>query len=161
MTLRRTLALAVLLPLLASARVTPLLADTKAGDAKTAKASAKRAKGSDKPKERLSGGTFAGLALREIGPALTSGRISDVAVDPRDRSTWYVAVASGGVWKTTNAGTTWKPVFDGQGSYSIGCVTLDPNDSKVVWVGSGENNAQRSVSYGDGVYKSVDGGTTW
>ncbi|KAJ8138036.1 hypothetical protein OY671_008751, partial [Metschnikowia pulcherrima] len=75
--------------------------------------------------------------------------------------TWYVAVASGGVWKTVNSGTTWTPVFDGEGSYSIGCVTVDPNNSNVVWVGTGENNSQRSVSYGDGVYKSLDGGASW
>ena len=104
---------------------------------------------------------WAGLELRPIGPALTSGRVVDIAVSPADRSTWFVAVASGGVWKTANAGTTFEPVFDGEGSYSIGCVTIDPKDPLTVWVGSGENNGQRSVSYGDGVYKSVDGGKTW
>ena len=105
--------------------------------------------------------TFSGLALRNIGPALTSGRIADFAVDPRNRKRFFVAVASGGVWKTENAGTTWTPVFDKEGSYSIGDVTLDPNDPLVVWVGTGENNSQRSVGYGDGVYKSVDGDKTW
>ena len=105
--------------------------------------------------------TFAGLELREIGPALTSGRIVDLAVDPRDARIWYVASAGGGVWKTTNAGVTFAPIFDDQNSHSIGCVTVDPNDSLVVWVGSGENNSQRSVSMGDGVYKSVDGGKSW
>jgi photosystem II stability/assembly factor-like uncharacterized protein len=102
-----------------------------------------------------------GLELRSIGPALTSGRISDFAVDPRNRKRYYVAVASGGVWKTTNSGTTWKPVFDSEGSFSIGCVTLDPQNPEVVWVGTGENNSQRSVAYGDGVYKSEDGGKSW
>jgi len=105
--------------------------------------------------------TFTGLELRSIGPAVTSGRVVDIAVVPHDKATWYVAVASGGVWKTTNAGTTWSPIFDGQGSYSIGCVTLDPKNPLVVWVGSGENNSQRSVAYGDGVYKSNDGGASW
>jgi len=100
--------------------------------------------------------TFAGLELRELGPALTSGRIIDLAVDPKDARVWFVATAGGGVWKTTNGGTTFKPVFDGEKSFSIGCVTIDPHDSLVVWVGSGENNSQRSVSMGDGVYKSVD-----
>jgi hypothetical protein len=95
--------------------------------------------------------TFNGLAFRNIGPAIASGRISDFAINPKTRSTYYVAVASGGVWKTTNNGTTWKPIFDEQGSYSIGCITLDPNDPLTVWVGSGENNSQRSVGYGDGV----------
>ncbi|MBV8203204.1 MAG: glycosyl hydrolase, partial [Acidobacteria bacterium] len=115
-----------------------------------------------KKKDPLSAPTFAGLKLRGIGPAFISGRVADLAVDPRHTATtYYVAVASGGVWKTVNAGTTFEPIFDGEGSYSIGCVTVDPNDSLVVWVGTGENNSQRSVSYGDGVYKSVDGGHHW
>jgi photosystem II stability/assembly factor-like uncharacterized protein len=104
---------------------------------------------------------FSGLELRGIGPALTSGRIADLAIDSRDPNTWYVAVASGGVWKTTNAGTTFTPVFEDQTSYSIGCVTIDPHDSLTVWVGTGENNSQRSVAWGDGVYKSTDGGKSW
>jgi len=103
---------------------------------------------------------LSGFRFRAIGPATYSGRIGDIAVHP-DKKTWYVGVASGGVWKTENAGITWSPVFDGQASYSIGVVVLDPNDPNTVWVGTGENNAQRSVSYGDGVYKSVDGGRTW
>lgn len=120
-----------------------------------------KGKTAEEPKKLLSAETLAGLELRSIGPALTSGRIIDVAIDPRDTATWFVAVASGGVWKTTNAGTTFEPTFDGEGSYSIGCVTIDPNDSNVVWVGSGENNSQRSVGYGDGVYKSTDAGKSW
>ncbi|MBI3886518.1 MAG: glycosyl hydrolase [Opitutae bacterium] len=115
----------------------------------------------DKPKSPFSADAFASLKLRSIGPASTSGRIIDIAVVPSRTSTWYVAVASGGVWKTVNSGTTWTPVFDGEGSYSIGCVTVDPNNPNVVWVGTGENNSQRSVSYGDGVYKSLDGGASW
>jgi photosystem II stability/assembly factor-like uncharacterized protein len=104
---------------------------------------------------------FSGLELRGIGPALTSGRVGDIAVDPRDPRTWYIAAASGGLWKTTNAGTTFTPVFDDQPSFSIGCVTIDPRESLTIWVGSGENNSQRSVSWGDGVYKSTDGGKSW
>ena len=104
---------------------------------------------------------WAGLELRSLGPALTSGRIGDLAVDPRNPARYFVAVASGGVWLTENSGTTYTPVFDSEGSYSIGCVTLDPNDPFTVWVGTGENNSQRSVGYGDGVYKSTDGGKTW
>ena len=115
----------------------------------------------EKSDAKLQAGTYAGLEFRSIGPAQTSGRIADFAVVPGQRSSYYVAVASGGVWKTTNAGTTWKPLFDEQDSYSIGCVSLDPNDPLVVWVGTGENNSQRSVGYGDGVYKSIDGGQTW
>ncbi len=83
------------------------------------------------------------------------------AVDPTNKNIRYVAASTGGVWKTTNAGTTWKPIFDGEGSFSIGSVTLDPKNPLTVWVGSGENNSQRAVQYGDGVYKSLDGGTTW
>ena len=101
------------------------------------------------------------LRLREIGPAVMGGRIADIAIHPHARSTWYVAVGSGGLWKTTNAGTTWTPVFDAQPSYSIGVVTLDPNDPDVVWVGTGENVSGRHVGWGDGVYKSLNGGRTW
>ena len=101
------------------------------------------------------------LKPRLVGPAVTSGRVVGFAVHPTDRSHYFVAVASGGVWKTTNAGTTWTPVFDNEGSYSIGCVVLDPKNPNVVWVGTGENNSQRSVAYGDGVYKCTDGGKTW
>jgi hypothetical protein len=105
--------------------------------------------------------SLSALRLRAIGPAVTSGRISDFAVNPKKKSEYYVATSSGGVWKTTNAGTTYQPIFDSQGSYSIGCVTMDPKNHNVVWVGTGENNNQRSVAYGDGVYKTEDGGRTW
>ncbi|MBK5284634.1 MAG: glycosyl hydrolase [Bacteroidia bacterium] len=105
--------------------------------------------------------TFNGLAFRSIGPAITSGRVVDLAVNPNNHKEYFVAAASGGVWKTSNGGITFNPVFDGEGSYSIGCVTIDPNNTNVVWVGTGENNNQRSVAYGDGVYKSEDGGKSW
>ena len=108
-----------------------------------------------------SSGTFAGLKFRGIGPALTGGRIGDFAIDPVHPARYFVAVASGGVWKTENAGTTWTPIFDGEKSFSIGCLAMDPNDSHVIWVGTGENNSQRSVAFGDGVYKSLDGGAHW
>jgi photosystem II stability/assembly factor-like uncharacterized protein len=101
------------------------------------------------------------LSLRSIGPCFTPGRVGDVVVDPKNRSIWYVGLASGGVWKTTNRGTTWKPLFDEQGSYSIGCLAIDPKNSEVIWVGTGENQSQRSVSFGDGIYRSADGGSTW
>lgn len=104
---------------------------------------------------------FNGLKFRNLTPAKTSGRIVDVAIHPINQSVRFVAVASGGVWKTTNAGTTWSPVFDNEGSYSIGTVEIDKNNPMIVWVGTGENNAQRSVSRGDGIYKSTDGGGTW
>ena len=111
--------------------------------------------------EGMSAGTFAGMKFRSIGPALMSGRICDFAVDPNDPSHYFVAACSGGVWKTENAGITYAPVFDGEGSFSIGCVTLDPKNPYVVWVGTGENNSQRSVAFGDGVYRSRDGGKSW
>ncbi|MBK8737975.1 MAG: glycosyl hydrolase [Saprospiraceae bacterium] len=101
------------------------------------------------------------LRWRGIGPAIASGRISDFAFNPNNNSEYYVAVASGGVWKTTNKGTTFSPIFDGEGSYSIGCITVDNMNTSVVWVGTGENNNQRSVAYGDGIYKSDDAGKTW
>jgi len=115
----------------------------------------------DDPEPGLNEATFKGLEWRGIGPALMSGRIADIAIDPADRSTWYIAVGSGGVWKTSNRGTTWDSVFDGQNSYSIGSVSIDPNNRHVVWVGTGENVGGRHVGYGDGVYKSMDGGATW
>ncbi|MBA3639765.1 MAG: glycosyl hydrolase [Acidobacteria bacterium] len=103
----------------------------------------------------------AGLELRALGPALMSGRISDVEVHPRDRSTWYVAAGSGGVWKTSDAGTTFAPIFDDQPSYSIGEITIDPSRPEIVWVGTGENVSGRHVGWGDGVYRSRDAGRSW
>ena len=114
-----------------------------------------------KPSDPMSAPTFAGLRLRSIGPAFTSGRVCSIAVDPTDHSRYLIGVASGGVWKTTNAGTTWAPVFDNEGSYSIGTIVLDPKNPFTAWLGTGENNSQRSVSYGDGVYRSDDGGKSW
>jgi photosystem II stability/assembly factor-like uncharacterized protein len=105
--------------------------------------------------------TFQGIKFRSIGPALMSGRIADIAIHPNDDNVWYVAVGSGGVWKTRNAGVTWKPLFDAQKVYSIGCITIDPNNPDVVWVGTGENVGGRHVGYGDGIYRSPDGGATW
>jgi photosystem II stability/assembly factor-like uncharacterized protein len=102
-----------------------------------------------------------GLKFRNIGPAMASGRVGDIAVNPDNHSEYYLAVASGGVWKTTNHGNTYEPIFDNEGSYSIGCITIDPNNTSTIWVGTGENNNQRSVAYGDGVYKSTDGGASW
>ncbi len=118
-------------------------------------------KGKPESASKLQASTFEGLAFRNIGPAITSGRIGDIAVHPVHKDTWYVVVASGGLWKTENAGTTWTPIFDGEGSYSMGCITLDPKNPLTLWLGTGENNSQRSVGYGDGVYKSTDGGKTW
>jgi len=109
----------------------------------------------------MSSGTFNGLKFRSVGPALISGRVVSIAVNPHNKSQYFIGVASGGVWRTDNDGTTWQPVFDHEGSYSIGTVVIDPKHPNVVWVGTGENNSQRSVSYGDGVYRSEDSGKTW
>ena len=104
---------------------------------------------------------FKGLEFRSVGPAFTSGRISDIAIHPTNESVWYVAVGSGGVWKTENRGVTWMPIFDDQPVYSIGCITIDPNNPHTIWVGTGENVGGRHVGFGDGIYKSEDDGKTW
>ncbi len=104
---------------------------------------------------------LASLPLRSIGPAYPSGRISDFAFFSEGHHHYLVGTASGGLWRTRNAGTTWTPIFDNEGTYAIGVVEIAPSDEKIVWVGTGENNAQRSVAFGDGVYKSTDGGATW
>lgn len=104
---------------------------------------------------------LAGMPLRNIGPAITSGRISDFAFHPDRKHEFFAATASGNLWKTTNAGITWTSLFEHEGSYSIGVIELDPSNPQVVWVGTGENNSQRSVAFGDGVYRSADGGKTW
>ena len=114
-----------------------------------------------KSNEIFSESTFTGLKFRSIGPAFMSGRIADIAIHPQNNSIWYVAVGSGGVWKTKNAGTTWEPIFDKQSSYSIGCVTIDKDNPNIVWVGTGENIGGRHVGYGDGIYLSKDGGKSW
>ncbi len=112
-------------------------------------------------KDTLLSSTFSGLTFRSIGPAWASGRISDFAVNPENHSEIYVAVAAGNIWKTVNNGTTWSPIFDSYGAYSIGCLCIDPNNPFVIWTGTGENNHQRQLGYGDGVYKSEDGGSSW
>ena len=112
-------------------------------------------------KNTIEASTVSSLSFRMVGPALTSGRVSDLAIHPSNTNTWYVATASGGLWKTENHGITFKPIFDSYASYSIGCVKIAPSNSNTVWVGTGENNNQRSVSYGDGVYKSLNGGKSF
>jgi photosystem II stability/assembly factor-like uncharacterized protein len=109
----------------------------------------------------LTNADLSGLSLRSIGPALNSGRIADIDIHPHDENVMYVAVGSGGVWKTTNAGTTWEPIFDGESAYSIGSVTIDPSAPDIIWVGTGENVGGRHVGFGDGIYRSTDGGRTW
>ena len=114
----------------------------------------KKKKGTETTKEKgVHSGTVSALKFRNIGPAFASGRIADFAVNPKNHSEWYVGVASGNIWKTVNNGQTFKPVFDKYSTYSIGAMAMDPNNSNVVWAGTGENNHQRALAYGDGVYK--------
>lgn len=109
----------------------------------------------------ISDSTLTGLKFRSIGPAFMSGRIADIAIHPENENLWYIAVGSGGVWRTENSGITWKPLFDKQKVYSTGCVTIDPNQPSTVWVGTGENVGGRHISFGDGIYRSLDGGNSW
>ncbi len=120
-----------------------------------------KADAKDADKGKVTAGLLGALRARGIGPALMSGRVGDIAVNPAKPSEFYVAVSSGGIWKTTNAGVTFAPIFDSYGSFSIGCLALDPSNPSVLWVGSGENNSQRSVSWGDGVYVSRDSGKSF
>ncbi len=109
----------------------------------------------------LSSELFDSLKLRNIGPAFMSGRVADIAIDPTNESIWYVAIGSGGVWKTENAGTTFKPIFDNHNVYSTGCITVDPSNPHRIWLGTGENVGGRHVSFGDGIYMSENGGESW
>jgi photosystem II stability/assembly factor-like uncharacterized protein len=152
--MRRTSLWVLLLLALASLLLGGPFGATETAIAQDQEAEVQEAEGSPE----LTSSTISALRLREIGPAFMSGRIVEIAVDPEDSSTWYFAAASGGVWKTENAGTTWSPIFDSYDSYSVGTIAVDPNNRFVVWVGTGENNSQRSVGYGDGLYKSIDGG---
>jgi len=104
---------------------------------------------------------MANLKFREIGPAIMGGRVDEFAVVESDPKIVYAGLATGGVWKTTNAGTTWEPIFDCEASSSIGAIALAPSDPSVVWVGTGEANNRQSSSWGNGVYKSTDAGRTW
>jgi len=112
-------------------------------------------------KKAVDASIYDAIKLRNMGPSMTGGRVSDFAFNPQNPAEYFVATAAGGMWKTNNAGVTWKAVADSMPSYSYGDVTMDPNNSNVIWAGTGENNSQRSVGYGDGVYKSVDGGNSW
>ena len=105
--------------------------------------------------------TFSEFKFRSIGPGFMSGRIADIAINPSNNAEWYVAVGSGGVWKTSNAGITWNPIFDNQTVYSTGCITIDPSNNHIIWLGTGENVGGRHMSYGDGIYLSKDDGSSW
>ena len=118
----------------------------------------KKKKSTEAKQEKIALDAF---KFRNVGPAFLSGRIADIVFHPENDNIWYVAVGSGGVWKTENAGTTWTPLFDQQASYSTGCISLDPQNPSTVWVGTGENVGGRHVAYGDGIYRSKDGGKNW
>ena len=105
--------------------------------------------------------SLSALKLRNVGPAFLSGRIADIAINPSNENEWYVAVGSGGAWKTSNSGTTWIPLTDDQSFYSTGSITIDPNNNDTVWLGTGENVGGRHVGIGKGVYVSYNGGKTW
>ena len=111
--------------------------------------------------DRLTAEVFESFALRSIGPTLTTGRVADVDVDPKNPSVWWVATAAGGLWKSTNKGIDLEPVFDRGGSFNLCCVKVDPKNSNVVWLGTGENSNPRSSMIGDGIYKTTDGGKSW
>ena len=111
--------------------------------------------------DRLTADVLKGIELRNIGPTLATGRVVDVQIDPRNPSVWYVASAFGGLWKTVNRGVTFTPIFDDGGSFTLCCIAIDPRDSNVLYLGTGESNSQRSAHFGDGVYKSTDAGATW
>jgi photosystem II stability/assembly factor-like uncharacterized protein len=116
---------------------------------------------SDNAKPSLEAKLFEQLEWRQIGPANMGGRTTDVEGVPGNPNLVYVATASGGLWKTTNGGTTWAPIFERENTISIGDIAIDPKNPDVIWVGTGESNTRNSVSFGDGVYKSNDGGKTW
>jgi hypothetical protein len=109
----------------------------------------------------LTAGSLEALAFRSLGPSLTTGRIADLEIDPRDPDVWYLAAGSGGLFKTVDRGNHWTPIFDAHDAYSLACVVVDPRESNVVWLGTGENTHNRSTSWGSGVYKSSDAGSTW
>ena len=120
--------------------------------------SQKKKKNSD---DVLKASDLSGLKFRSVGPAFMSGRIADIAINPENENEWYVAVGSGGVWKTINSGTTWNPITDDQSFYSTGCITIDPNNSSKIWLGTGENVGGRHVGIGHGIYVSENGGKNW
>ncbi|MET0505532.1 MAG: hypothetical protein ABWZ85_09395, partial [Luteibacter sp.] len=109
----------------------------------------------------LTADAFSGLRLRSLGPALVTGRVADFDVDPLHPNVYYVVTAAGGVWRSENRGNTWASIFDNGGSFNMCCMLIDPKDTNVLWVGTGENSNPRSAMMGDGVYKSTDAGKTW
>src|SRR3954447_5396343 len=112
-------------------------------------------------KAQQAAGPFRELHFRSIGPAVMGGRLHDVTARSNDPSTVIVASATGGLWKSTNHGTTWTPIFEGQSTATFGVIAMAPSNPNILWAGTGEQNNRQSSSWGDGVYRSIDGGTTW
>ena len=114
------------------------------------------------PTASVDSALIAGLRWRNVGPANMSGRIADIEGIPSPSRTFYVAAAAGGIWKTTNAGTTFQLVFgENQPVISMGDIAIAPSDTNIVWAGTGEPNSRNSISPGGGIFKSTDGGPTW
>src|SRR5579871_6431646 len=113
------------------------------------------------PSLLLASAAYANLSWRPIGPAVAGGRVASVAGTPQDDQLYYLGTAGGGVWKSVNGGATWEPVFEKESVSAVGAVAIDPTDERVVWAGTGEANPRNNVSYGNGLYKSTDGGKTW
>src|SRR5688572_11078295 len=155
MTSNRTLTAAVAAPCLAATAATNARPALTERDEPKAQASA-----STSP-DRLTADVLKGLAFRSIGPVIQTGRVQDIAIDPKNPNVWYVASAFGGLWKTINRGTTFTPIFDDGGSFTLCCIVIDPKNSDILWLGTGENKSQRSAHFGDGLYKSTDAGKTW
>jgi hypothetical protein len=101
------------------------------------------------------------MKARGIGPAIMGGRVSDIAIDPRNPAVFYIALATGGLFKTSDNGATFDPIFDKESTLSTGAIAIAPSDSDVVWVGTGEANDRNSSGWGNGVYRSTDGGSSW
>src|SRR5713101_3853823 len=110
---------------------------------------------------RLTSDTFKDIQIRSLCPSYTTGRVADIALDPNNSSVYYVVAAAGGLWKSENRGNTFTPIFDSGGAFNLCCVVVDPKNSNVIWLGTGENSNPRSAMYGGGVYKTTDGGRTW
>lgn len=113
------------------------------------------------PAQGLTADTLSALSFRSLPTNIVTGRVQDIAIDPRNTNIWYVASAFGGVWKTMNRGVTFEPIFDEYPAHNMCCIEIDPKDSNILWLGTGENASQRSAHFGDGLYKSTDAGKTW